>query len=29
LQNNHLKMMELWADPRKPREGWISVCEEN
>jgi hypothetical protein len=29
LQNNHLKMMELWADPNKPREGWISVCEEN
>jgi len=28
LQNNHLKMMELWADSSKPREGWISVCEE-
>jgi hypothetical protein len=22
-----LKMMELWADPTRPREGWINVCE--
>jgi len=26
-ENKGLKMMELWADPTRPREGWINICE--